>query len=79
MNLKDSGDDSGDEVVVEVRMPRSDWEQLLTRTFQADSQQADALREWMGLYYRRDFDSCSAVDKLDWMERYTASCNGEQI
>ena len=78
LKLEDSHDDSGDEVRLEVRMPASDWEHLLRATFAQNTSAGNDLREWMGLHYRKDFDSCSASDQLDWAGRFIASNKGEE-
>ena len=70
VQLEDSRDDSGDEARLGVRVRRSDWEQLLRASFAQGTSAGDDLREWLGLHYRKHFDSCSAIDQLDWMERF---------
>lgn len=77
LKLEDSQDDSGDEVCLEVSMPARDWNQLLRRTFAPGTTAADNLREWTGLHYRQDFDSLPARKQTEFMERFIASCNGE--
>lgn len=68
--IDDAGDDSGDTCALEVHMARGELEQLLLAVLEDTPGLAEALAEWVGLHYRRNFDVEPPAARADWLARY---------
>lgn len=73
VELHDSGDDSGDECALEVALSRAELTRLMQAALDENPGLRETLAEWVGLHYRRNFDTESLEAQADWLGRMLQS------
>lgn len=71
--VKDLGDDSGDIVVLQLRIHPDEWERLLDNVLSYSEALADDVGFWVGQNYRINFETLAPSKMLEWVGRYLES------
>ena len=74
----DSGDDSGDECRVYVRMDDKTWSRVVDTALRRNATFANDVSEWVGLHYQRVLGRESAVKRTEWVERFLEAHTDEE-
>lgn len=72
-DYRNLGDDSGDSCRLFVTMPEAEWQRLLVEVQVNNAEFEGTVAEWVGLHYRRVFESESQAQQTEWVQRYLDS------